>query len=82
MLTWYQRLDATATYRFDPTLVAQLGWTGDVKAKLRYSWERNSVNWWATDVYGVGSSTQVLFNGYDNPNYNVHLLAASLQFTW
>ncbi len=32
--TWFQRLDATATYTFDKEAVALLGWKGEVKAKL------------------------------------------------
>ena len=39
--TWFQRLDATATYKFDKDAFAQMGWKGDVKAKLHYVWERN-----------------------------------------
>jgi MtrB/PioB family decaheme-associated outer membrane protein len=86
--TWYQRLDATATYRFDPDLVAKLGWTGDVKAKLRYTWERNSVSNWQNDPLApydpasIGGAATAIWLASDNPNYNVHRLLASIAFTW
>jgi MtrB/PioB family decaheme-associated outer membrane protein len=83
--TWFQRLDATATYTFDKSQVAALGWKGEVKAKLRYTWERNSVNNWQQDPLmptgNIGEPT-LIYLAYDNPNYNVHLMAASLAFTW
>ena len=41
--TLFQRVDATATYRFDPTWVQQMGFKGDILARLRYTWESNSV---------------------------------------
>ena len=82
MTTWYQRLDATATYKFDKDQVARLGWNGDVRARLRYTWERNSVSWYASDIYAPGYSTNVFIMGWDNPNYNVHLMAASLAWSW
>ena len=47
--TWFQRFDATATYKFDKEQVMRLGWKGDVKAKLHYTWERNAVDNWAND---------------------------------
>ena len=47
--TWFQRLDAEATYKFDKEQVAQLGWKGDIKAKLHYAWESNSVANWQND---------------------------------
>jgi MtrB/PioB family decaheme-associated outer membrane protein len=83
--TWFQRLDATATYTFDKTQVAALGWKGEVKAKLRYSWERNSVNNWQQNPLmptgNLGEPT-LIYLAYYNPNYNVSLLAASLSFIW
>ena len=82
MTTWYQRLDATAIYKFDPATIAAMGWKGQVKAKLRYTWERNSVGWWATDLIGLSQATGNILMAADNPNYNVHMLAASLAYTW
>jgi MtrB/PioB family decaheme-associated outer membrane protein len=82
MTTWYQRLDAAATYKFDKEQIALLGWKGEVKAKLGYTWERNSVRWYTTDMFGVFSGTSAMVLAADNPNYNVHMLMASLAFTW
>jgi MtrB/PioB family decaheme-associated outer membrane protein len=86
--TTWQRLDGMARYRFDPTYVRQLGFQGDVYAKLFYSWERNNVTDWQNDLmqtymYAVSNSTGYMtWLAYNNPNYNVHRLGASLAFTW
>jgi MtrB/PioB family decaheme-associated outer membrane protein len=85
--TWFQRLDATAVYTFDKEQIAQLGWKGTVKAKLHYAWERNSVSNWQNDsvqVYNAAfaSGSDAIFMAYDNPNYNVHMIMASLAFGW
>jgi hypothetical protein len=56
-----------------------------VKAKLRYTWERNSVANWQNDPLAPFSptvSTAGIWLAQDNPNYNVHLLSASLAYTW
>jgi hypothetical protein len=85
--TW-QRVDATARYRFDPINVRRFGWKGDVYAKLYYAWERNSVTNWQNDLmqtymYSVSSSTGYMtWLAFNNPNYNMHRLAASLAFSW
>jgi hypothetical protein len=82
---WFQRLDATATYTFDPDLVAKLGWKGVVKAKLHYAWERNSVSDWQNDSLAPFDpivSTQAIWLAYDNPNYNVQMIAASFVASW
>jgi MtrB/PioB family decaheme-associated outer membrane protein len=86
--TWFQRLDAEWVYKFDKATVAQLGWRGDVKAKLHYAWERNSVANWQNDTVTpynalfTGSGSAAIFMAYDTPNYNVHMLIASLAVTW
>ena len=81
--TWFQRFDATATYKFDKEQVAAMGWKGEVKAKLHYTWERNAEDNWANDPltpYNLVNSN--LWLGWDNPNYNVHMLSASINFAW
>jgi MtrB/PioB family decaheme-associated outer membrane protein len=86
--TTWQRVDAMAKYKFDADVVRQFGWKGDVYLKLRYAWERNGVTNWQNDLmqtymYSVSSSTGYMtWLAFDNPNYNVHLLAASLAFNW
>ena len=89
----YQRLDATARYYFDKDQLRQLGWKGQVIAKLRYTWEHNDGSYWQSDslnayfgtvtgnteLTGTSRST---FLAYDNPNYTVQLIAASLIFKW
>ncbi len=87
--TNFQRVEAQAKYRFDDDLVHRLGFQGEVFAKLRYAYERNSVQNWQTDTMqtymynpaftGVGYMTWL---AQDNPNYNVHLIAASLVMKW
>ena len=83
--SWFQRFDATATYTFDKSQVAALGWKGEVKAKLHYIWESNSVaNWQQDPLMPIGNTglPTLIFMAYDNPNYNVQLLTASLLFKW
>jgi len=83
--TWFQRLDAITSYKFDKELVTQLGWKGDVTAKLHYAWERNSVSNWQNDTlapYSPTVNTTAIWMAYDNPNYEVHMLMASLAFSW
>lgn len=85
----FQRVETQAKYRFDDDMVHRLGFKGEVFAKLRYAYERNSVQNWQTDTLqtymyspaltGVGYMTWLAQN---NPNYNVHLLAASLVMKW
>jgi MtrB/PioB family decaheme-associated outer membrane protein len=85
--TWFQRLDATAVYTFDKQTVASMGWRGNVKAKLHYVWERNSVSDWSSDGLALydptfESGANAIFMAYGNPNYNVHMLMTSLAFSW
>ena len=89
----FQRFNATARYIVDPDLVRKFGWTGEVAAKLRYTWERNQADNWAfdnmtpyiptadqtTDLTGGGRS---LFLAAFNPNYTAQIIAASLAFRW
>ena len=86
--TWFQRLDAEAAYKFDKEQVAAVGWKGDIVAKLHYAWESNSVANWQNDPLApynspaLASGAAAIFMAYDNPNYNVHMLMASLGFKW
>jgi len=85
--TLFQRVDATATYRFDPTWVHQMGFQGDILARLRYTWESNSVANWQNDPLAPytdipGFTANALWLAYDNPNYNVQVLALSLIARW
>ena len=91
--TTFQRLDALLTYRLDPGWVHQMGWKGEAQIKTRYAFERNSVNDWQINNMqpymfvspfssGVGGTQTQLWLAGDNPNYNVHLLAAALVLKW
>jgi len=67
--------------------VHQLGFNGDLKASLRYTWERNAVSNWQNDPLApftsfVGNGANFLWMAYNNPNYNVHMIAGSLIATW
>ncbi len=76
-----ERVDATATYKLDPALVG----FADMKVKLRYSWERNAVANWANDPLAPWTSsvgTNALYMAYDNPNFNVQMVSASLIVKW
>jgi hypothetical protein len=59
--------------------------TGQVKARLRYAWERNAVTNWQNDPLAPFSpivTTQGIWLASNNPNYNVQLLAGSLTYAW
>jgi Putative outer membrane beta-barrel porin, MtrB/PioB len=84
----YQRLEAIASYTFEEDFVRRMGWSGKVIGRLRYAWENNSVENWQTDVmqtymYAVTTSAGYMaWMAWNNPNYNVHRLGASIAFTW
>lgn len=88
--TNFQRLDATAKYVIDPDYTRSLGMPGQVALKLRYAWERNSVTNWNNDqmqpymynVFPTGSFAYNQFMAWDNPNYNVHMLAGTVSWAW
>lgn len=83
--TWFTHLDASATYKFDPETVNKLGWKGDLKAKLRYTWESNTVANWQNDSvvpFSTAQGANLLFMASDNPNYNIQMIAASLIASW
>ena len=87
--TTFQRFDAMAKYKFDQDVVRQLGYKGEIFAKLRYAYESNKVTNWQNDMmqtymYSANNLTlpyQTWLAG-NNPNYNVHLIAASLGIKW
>ena len=84
----FQQFEATARYHFDKDAVRKMGWNGKVIAKLRYRWQRNSGAYWQSDALSPYSGTTIsnadsaTFLAYDNPNYTVQLIAASLTFKW
>lgn len=84
----FQRFDAIGKYRFDPDLVEKLGWKGEVFATLRYAFERDHATNWQNDpmqtyMYPLlANAGYMTWLAFDNPNYNVHLLAGSLTFRW
>jgi hypothetical protein len=88
VLSSYHRLEAMAKYTFDEDFVRRMGWHGKVIARLRYVWERNSVQNWQTDVMQTYMYSTVPITGYmtwmawDNPNYNVHVFGGSIAFAW
>ena len=84
----WQRLEAQAKYTFDKDAVRLFGIKGTAYAKLRYIWERNSVDNFDQDIMQAYMNSIVSGTGfmtwmaYDNPNYNAHLIGASLGVTW
>ncbi len=89
----FQRFSTTARYLVDPTIVSQMGWKGEVIAKVRYIYERNHTQNWAidnmtpyiptadqtVDLTGGGRS---IFLAYINPNYTAQIIAMTLAFRW
>jgi MtrB/PioB family decaheme-associated outer membrane protein len=87
--TQFQRFEALAKYRLDEELIQRMGWKGEVTMKLRYAWERTSVaNWQIDSLQAYNYSAALTGVGYmtwlaqDNPNYNVHLVSASIAWKW
>jgi MtrB/PioB family decaheme-associated outer membrane protein len=84
----WSRLEAQAKYTFDKSSVRMLGINGEAFAKLRYVWERNSVNNVDQDIMqpymnGLINNTGFMtWMAFDNPNYNAHLIGASLGVKW
>lgn len=84
----WTRMEALAKYTFDKERVRAMGFNGEAYAKLRYVWERNSVNNYDQDILQgymnsmIGSTGFMTWMAYDNPNYNVHLVGASLGLKW
>ena len=84
----WSRLEAMAKYTFDKDTVRFLGINGQAYAKLRYVWERNSVNNFDQDIMQaymnplISNTGFMTWMAYDNPNYNVHLIGASLGVKW
>jgi MtrB/PioB family decaheme-associated outer membrane protein len=84
-----QRVDAVLKYKFDSELVTKTGFDGDVYWKLKYSWDHSRVDNWQNDLvtpymYLVDPSAQgrdISMAAY-NPNYDVHVVATSLNFKW
>ena len=82
------RFDAMASYTFDEDFVRRMGWRGKVIGRLRYTWENNSVENWQTDVMQTYMYSVTNIAGYmtwlawNNPNYNVQRLGASIALTW
>lgn len=83
-----QHLDATLKYLVDPTLVAKLGWTGEVYVKARYVWERSTVDNWqqeAMSPYLYLADTglaRAIEMGTVNPNYDAQYFQVSLNAKW
>jgi MtrB/PioB family decaheme-associated outer membrane protein len=87
--TTLNRVDVQSKYKLDPDWLRNVGFNGETYIKLRYLWENNDVTDWAADnwnyQYLVNGDTGVnknLFLGWNNPNYNVHLLMASVGVKW
>jgi MtrB/PioB family decaheme-associated outer membrane protein len=89
--TTFSHLDATMTYKVDPTYLVQFG-KGEVYLQLHYLWEHNSVTNWQNDstsayLYSTLNSSTVAFKDMiflagDNPNYNAQAISASLVVKW
>jgi hypothetical protein len=90
----FQRLEVLGKYKFDDDFVHRLGWKGQMTAQLGYRWERNSVqNWQADDMqpymystFAAGGAANsvgyMTWLAYDNPNYNVQLVTAAINWIW
>jgi MtrB/PioB family decaheme-associated outer membrane protein len=86
----WSRLEAQAKYTFDKTWTKSMGFNGEAYAKLRYVWERNSVDNLDQDIMtpyfltlnGATTLQRMTWMAFDNPNYDVQLIAASFGLKW
>ena len=84
----WSRLEALAKYSFDKESVRAIGINGEAYAKLRYVWERNSVNNFDQDIMQAYMDPLISNTGFmtwmanNNPNYNVHLVGAAVGLKW
>lgn len=91
----FLRFSALAKYYVDPAYVKQMGWNGQVIAKLRYTWEQNRNTNWATDNFSpyspsaadaggtdISSGGRSLFLAYNNPNYTAQIVTAAIAMKW
>jgi hypothetical protein len=87
----YQQYKVTGRYRVDPSLVQQMGWTGDVVIKGRYSFVRNNVSSYSindltpyvstADASLEGGSRSLFLAGI-NSNYSAHIVALAVAIKW
>jgi hypothetical protein len=84
----WSRLEAMAKYTFDKQWVHSMGFNGEAYARLRYVWERNSVNNFDQDIMMPYMNSMIASTGfatwmaYNNPNYSVQMVGASLGLKW
>ena len=88
----FQRFNVIGRYYVDPSVVRQMGWTGDVTVKVRYTWERNQNTNWATDnmtpyvptpdTTELTGGSRSIFLAALNPNYTAQLIALSAVVKW
>jgi Putative outer membrane beta-barrel porin, MtrB/PioB len=83
------RVDVQSRYKVDPSFMQRFGFKGETYVKLRYLWEHNDVSDWAAVNWnymylfnGDATNNKSIQLGWNNPNYNVQLLMASLAFKW
>lgn len=84
----WSRMEALAKYTFDKDSVRAMGFNGNAYVKLRYVWERNSINNYDQDIMQAYMNPLISNAGFmtwmanNNPNYNVHLVGASFGLRW
>jgi len=86
------RIDASAKYMLDPTIMRNAGFFADAKpyVKARVVWERNSNDSWQNidqqlgfSVSGADTTLQrAIFLGMSDPNYNVVIGMLSIGAKW
>ena len=85
----FDRVDVVTRYTFNP--IQQAGVKIEPYLKARYMWERNSTDDWQplawNYMYNFAGQTSSTFGkgimlGWDNPNYNVHMLVLTAGLKW
>jgi MtrB/PioB family decaheme-associated outer membrane protein len=88
----FQRFNVIGRYYVDPDVVQQMGFTGDVTIKVRYTWEKNENRNWAIDnltpyvptpdTTELTGANRSLFLAAFNPNYSTQIVALSTVVKW
>ena len=84
-----QRVDTVLKYKMDSDLVKKLGFSGDVFWNMKYSWDHLATTNWQNDLNNPAmwmqdGAAQIrnLSMAATNPNYDIHVVATSLNFKW
>lgn len=89
VVTNAQRIDTVLKYHLPSEWVTKMGFSGDVYWKVKYSWDHLAMTNWQNDlvtpymylVDATNAGRNIAMAAY-NPNYDVHVVATTINFKW